>query len=838
MFLTNLTKEVAGFYKKVPLQLVLVVPFVVQIVAAVGLTGYLSVLNGKKAVDELAIRLSNEASDRIEQHVPHFLEAPHLVQQAIAASVRSGTLNIEDFAELERDFWHQMQVTDAIAALYFSNEQGEFIRFEREENGQIMLQLRDKSTAGKTATYKLNESGNRDRLIQSQEIQEQNLRIDPICRGRTAHQTSSGLALDPITCANPEEKQEKQYNKHGQIQYRATIEADKPTWTATEPGSDRSLEINAVMPVARQTDREPVGVLGIALTLANINNFLRGLEITPNGQAFILDRSGNVVASSGGELPLAASDSVKQLHNRLESSDPLIRATSNHLLERFGSFQDAENLACTFAAIGDGEQLFQISTLQNELGLDWLVVVVIPEADFIGHIKANTRTTILLCLAALAIAILVGLKTSRWIVRPILRLNTAAKNIASGEWTQPLAVDRADEIGELASSFNWMAERLQESLARLEKANAELEMRVEKRTAELRQSESALREKQQYLQLILDNIPQQVFWKDTNLVFKGCNKHWAEAVGLDSPDVVEGKTDYDLLGDPEVAKSFRRQDRHIIKTGKPVLHIVVKKQQPGADGQAIWLDVNKIPMQDSEGNIIGILGVLEDITIRKLAEDALRAEQENSEQLLLNVLPEPIAERLKQEQSAIADYFDCATILFSDIVGFTPLSARMSPIKLVNLLNRMFSQFDQLADRYRLEKIKTIGDAYMVAGGLPVTRPDHAEAVADMALDMQAAMKNFQEEIDENLQIRIGINTGPVVAGVIGIKKFIYDLWGDTVNVASRMESSGIPGRIQVTGDTYQRLKDKYLFEMRGEVAVKGKGEMTTYWLLGRKSIL
>ncbi|NER35569.1 MAG: PAS domain-containing protein [Oscillatoria sp. SIO1A7] len=814
MFFKNLTKGVAGIYKKVPLQLVLVVPFVLQILMAVSLTGYLSVRNGKKAVRELAEHLSNETSDRIEQHVPHFLQAPHLVQQAIAASIRSGTLNTEDFAEVERDFWHQMQVTEAIAALYFSNDRGEFIRFEGQDSGQILLQLRDESTAGKIATYELNKSGDRLRLIESQENREYR-----------------------------EDQEYKQYQANAEAGYRAAMEAGEPTWTAIIPKSERgALEINAVMPVARQTDRKPIGALGIAVTLADINKFLQGLEMTPNGQAFILDRNGNLVASSGSEsgseINLAAGDSgVKQQLHSLDSKDTIVKGIAKHLLKRFGSFQDASDLGCTFVEIDDEEQLFQISTLDNKLGLDWLIVVVIPEADFLGHIQANTRTTILLCLAALAIAIFLGLKTSQWIAKPILRLNAAAKNLASGEWTQPVSLDRADEIGELALSFNWMAKQLQDSLARLEKSNAELEMRVEKRTAQLRASESAVREKQQYLRLILDNIPQQVFWKDTNLVFKGCNKHWSEAVGLESPEVVEGKTDYDLLDDRKVAESFRRQDSRIIKTGTPVLHVVVKKEKAGANGQDIWLDLNKIPMQDSEGNIIGILGVLEDITTRKLAEDALRAEQQNSERLLLNILPEPIAEQLKQEQSAIADYFDCTTILFSDIVGFTDLSSRMSPIKLVNLLNRMFSQFDKLADRHGLEKIKTIGDAYMVAGGLPVHRSDHAEAVADMALEMQAAMKNFQAEIDRRLQIRIGINTGPVVAGVIGIKKFIYDLWGDTVNVASRMESSGVPGRIQVTKDTYHRLKDKYLFDKRGEVDVKGKGEMTTYWLCDRKAI-
>jgi class 3 adenylate cyclase len=215
------------------------------------------------------------------------------------------------------------------------------------------------------------------------------------------------------------------------------------------------------------------------------------------------------------------------------------------------------------------------------------------------------------------------------------------------------------------------------------------------------------------------------------------------------------------------------------------------------------------------------------------SEAALQESQEQTERLLLNILPLSIAERLKQDTSAIAEHFDDVTILFADIVGFTPLSTRIKPAELVNLLNEIFSNFDELTEKHGLEKIKTIGDAYMVVGGLPVPKPDHAEAVAQMALDMQGAIAHFQAKYSEQLHIRIGINTGSVVAGVIGTKKFIYDLWGDAVNVASRMESSGVPGKIQVTEATYERLKERYKFEKRGQVDVKGRGDMTTYWLVG-----
>ncbi|PZV09098.1 MAG: histidine kinase [Leptolyngbya sp.] len=220
----------------------------------------------------------------------------------------------------------------------------------------------------------------------------------------------------------------------------------------------------------------------------------------------------------------------------------------------------------------------------------------------------------------------------------------------------------------------------------------------------------------------------------------------------------------------------------------------------------------------------------------EIALKELNKEKERSEQLLINILPESIVQRLKENGTSIAEHFDEVTILFADIVNFTPIAARLPPFEVVELLNGIFSEFDDLVEEFGLEKIKTIGDAYMVAAGLPVPRTDHAEAIAAMALAMQQRVADFRSKTGEAFQIRVGINTGTVVGGVIGTKKFIYDLWGDTVNVASRMESTGLAGGIQVTAATYNRLKDRYAFEVRGTVQIKGKGEMETYWLRGKKS--
>jgi len=212
----------------------------------------------------------------------------------------------------------------------------------------------------------------------------------------------------------------------------------------------------------------------------------------------------------------------------------------------------------------------------------------------------------------------------------------------------------------------------------------------------------------------------------------------------------------------------------------------------------------------------------------------LAAAKEETERLLLNILPPPIADRLRSGERIIADRFDDATLLIADIVGFTALSSALSANELVDLLDSVFSECDALVERHGLEKVKTIGDAYMVIGGVPTRRSDHAQRVADFALDMTAAMEAMRRDLRAPVAFRVGISSGPVVAGVIGNKRTIYDVWGDTVNLASRMESLAVPGRIQVTSSVHDLLGDRYSFEPRGMIEVKGKGQLPTWFLTGR----
>ena len=220
---------------------------------------------------------------------------------------------------------------------------------------------------------------------------------------------------------------------------------------------------------------------------------------------------------------------------------------------------------------------------------------------------------------------------------------------------------------------------------------------------------------------------------------------------------------------------------------------------------------------------------------RQDALSALQEEQAKAEGLLLNILPRSIADKLKADAQPIADHIGAASILFADVVDFTPWSEQREPAEVVGYLDRLFTRFDELADRHGLEKIKTIGDCYMVAAGVPAARPDHARALALMALDMLEAMRSGDDARHPGHELRVGINSGPVVAGVIGRKRFLYDLWGDAVNTASRMESHGTPGRVQITRATYELLADEFECEPRGTIVVKGKGEVEAWYLNGIK---
>ncbi len=350
-----------------------------------------------------------------------------------------------------------------------------------------------------------------------------------------------------------------------------------------------------------------------------------------------------------------------------------------------------------------------------------------------------------------------------------------------------------------------------------------------------KQIEESLRQAEEKYRSIFEHAIEGIFQAQTDGCYINANPALANIYGYETPTqlLTEVAADpYRLFTEPQRYQEFLHQ----IETDGSVASFEALVYK--SDRSIIWVLINASANYDEHGNFISYEGLVQDITERKKAEQALKAEQEKSENLLLNILPKEIVNQLKINNNAIASRSENVSILFADIVDFTALSSQVSPNDLVTMLNGIFSSFDMLADQLGLEKIKTIGDAYMVVGGLPTARTDHAEAIAEMALAMQKSISNFKRGDNTTFSLRIGINTGPVVAGVIGIRKFIYDLWGDAVNVASRMESHGLAGGIQVTQATYDLLQDKYDFWHRGKIFVKGRGEMDTYMLLNHKSQL
>ena len=346
-----------------------------------------------------------------------------------------------------------------------------------------------------------------------------------------------------------------------------------------------------------------------------------------------------------------------------------------------------------------------------------------------------------------------------------------------------------------------------------------------------KQAESALLESEERYRDLFENANDLIQSVNTYGRFLYINRAWQETLGYTEAEL-EKITVFDIVH-PDFKIRCRDAFYRVMSSGN-------SEQLQAAfmtkDNRTIFLEGN-LNCKFVEGRPVATRAIFRDVTARILVEKALHHQQEQAERLLLNILPASIANRLKQQPGNIAEHFEDVTVLFADIVGFTKIATSVSATILVNLLNQIFSVFDRLSLKYGLEKIKTIGDAYMVVGGLPTRTSNHPQAIASMALEMENAIATFNKRNNLNLSIRVGIHTGSVVAGVIGLQKFSYDLWGNTVNIASRMESHGLPGKIQVTVETYHRLRDQFILEKRGEISIKGRGVMTTYLLVGKREM-
>jgi signal transduction histidine kinase/CheY-like chemotaxis protein len=422
---------------KLPLRTVLIVPFVLQIVGAVGLVGYLSLKNGQKAVNNLATQLMNEVSSRVEQNLQVYLTTPDQINQNKLDAVKLGLLKMEDLSSWEKYLWRQVQLYPYINFTSIGNKNGEYRTGEKLSNGSLLINVSGKSTEFNFYSYNTNNQG--DRTTVATVVKNFDIRQHP--------------------------------------SYQNAAKAGKPTWSSVyisflEP----TLIISALEPVYDKNQLE--GVLISALRLDHIGQFLNSLRVGKSGQAFIIERNGTLLATSTSEKPFRTIGNKKELFQARESVDPTTQATARYVTSHFQELKEIQNSQILNFKIEGEQQFVKVLPLQDGKGLNWLIVVVVPESDFTEEIDANTRMTIWLCLAALVVAVVIGILTSRWVTNPIWRLNIAAKNIAKGEWDTIVKIERADELGELGKSFNSMAQQLQQSFETLEH-------RVEQRTAEL-----------------------------------------------------------------------------------------------------------------------------------------------------------------------------------------------------------------------------------------------------------------------------------------------------------------------------------------------------------------
>jgi signal transduction histidine kinase len=433
---------------KIPLRTVLIVPFVLQIFAAVGLTGYLSFRNGQQAVNNLANRLTTEVSDRIEQHFNTYLETPQQINKINASAIRLGQVNTQNLPKLGHYFWEQMQVFNVGYIIYTSVEGNYAAAGYFLDPGDITIDETSRNTQGKCYTFGTDKQGNRTKL-----------------------------------------RYAIHYDARQEPVYQNAVKTGKPIWSKITNwlGFPEILSISAGYPIYNN-HRKIKGVLSVDLRLAQISDFLRKLNVSPHGKVFILERDGLLVATSASEQPFKITNQKALRINAVNSSDIFIQSTAQYLHQTFENFKNIqENRSLEFTLNGD-RMFVRTTHWQDKFGLDWLVVVVVPESDFTAQIHANTRTTILLCLTALLLAACLGIVTSHYIIQPIFRIATASEAIASGELDQKVRGSSIKELEILANSFNCMAQQLRESFNALEKTNEELEIRVVERTKELSQA--------------------------------------------------------------------------------------------------------------------------------------------------------------------------------------------------------------------------------------------------------------------------------------------------------------------------------------------------------------
>ncbi|GET38139.1 PAS domain S-box protein [Microseira wollei] len=592
MIIQPISNIIAKVSRKATLRIVLIVPFVLQITGTVALVGYLSFKNGQEAVNDVASQLRREISDRTSDRIINYLKTPQQINLNNVNAVDLGQVDIKNPKNLELHFLKQIQAFDSLTRIAFSNPQGGLISSGNDERG-LTVTLTENYQKGVLRVYGVDSQGNRQKML--------------------------------VNLPN--------YDVTKRPFYQIAVQAGKPTWSPIYlyiPYS-RNLGISASYPLYDPAGKLQ-GVLSSDLSLVAISDFLQSLKIGTRGQAFIIERSGLIVASSTTEPPFlktADNQEIKRL-KATESREQIIRLTAQHLTSYFGELTKINTAKQLDFEIKGERQFIQVTPFKDEFGLDWLIVVVVPESDFMEQINASNRTTILLCLAALIASTVIGIITAGWVIKPILILHNAANNIAQGNWDTPVKLDRADQLGELANSFNIMALQLRRSfedmqylndvLSEKEKAlsdyNEILETQILERTKAFRESE------QRFINFF-ETAAIGMCIVSLEGKFLNFNSVICEIFGYSESELLS-LTWQELTypEDVEVSQEYRRKI-----LAEEISYYHLEKRYLHKNGQVIWTLVSVSVVRDEKQQPLHFICQIQDISDRQQTEAALRASE-------------------------------------------------------------------------------------------------------------------------------------------------------------------------------------------------------------------
>ncbi|UBF25309.1 PAS domain-containing protein [Kovacikia minuta CCNUW1] len=623
-----LQRSLTSLAKGASLRQVLIVPFLLQI-SLVGLVAGLSIRNGQADVDNVAKQLRSELTNRVEQNLRAYLETPHQVNQSNAIALRLGQLKIQDIPALERHFLAQIQIFNHLTFTGLSLEQKTSVGAERLDNGTLTLRVASPGTGFDYRTYRVSAADDSvSEILQfgSGSVQQRNLQI---------------LDYKP------------NFDPRTRSWYREAIAAGKPIWTDIYSQiNGRTLYIGAAQPFYNQ-QRQLQGVLLANVDLTRFSDFLRSLKVGKTGQTFIIEPTGKLVATSTSEQPFRRDSAPKQQPETFmawESANDLTKATAQFVQTKLPELKQLKTSTQLDFSIQGKRQFLDITPFRDDKGLNWLIVVVVPEADFLSQINHNTQVTIWLCLAAFGLATALGLLTARWITQPVSRLNRAAQAIATGNLVQQVSVQGITELETLANSFNRMAQQLRESFAALEKTNEDLELRVADRTAELQQeirdritaqaaltaSEAELRQlfaalqtSEERWQLAVRGNNDGIWdWNlKTNEVFY--STRWKEMLGYTDSEISNSIEEWEQRIHPDDREAVLAIHRAHIEGKTP--YYIAEYRLRCKNGTNKWILSRGQALWDEAGVAIRIAGSHTDISDRKQAEVDLQRAKEAAE---------------------------------------------------------------------------------------------------------------------------------------------------------------------------------------------------------------